>query len=123
MQLGAGVRPRIVLFVDPHEKLHSGALRIARAARVFGVQDVRDVRVRWLGHRLEADLAIVVDASLPTASSHAIAEAVRHALFHVEPKLRTISVHVDPASVNHVDPHATTSHHRSRPLPTRKVAI
>ena len=87
--------------------------KIARAARLYGVQEVKDVRVRWLGHRLEADLTIVVKADLPTRSSHAIAEAVRHALYHIEPKLATISVHVDPASPDDVDYHAATAHHRA----------
>lgn len=93
---------------------------ITGAAHLFGVQDVRDVRVRWLGHRLEADLAIVVDAGLSTSSSHGIAEAVRHALFHAEPKLRKISVHVDPAGTSGVDYHAATSHHESHPLSSRR---
>ena len=87
--------------------------KIARASRLYGVQEVRNVRVRWLGHRLEADLAIVVKADLPTRSSHALAEAVRHALFHAEPKLATISVHVDPAASNGVNHHAATAHHDS----------
>jgi len=85
--------------------------KLTRAARLYGVQDVRNVRVRWLGHRLEADLTIVVNADLPTSSSHAIAEAVRHALFHTEPKLSIISVHVDPASSDGAHYHAATAHH------------
>ena len=85
--------------------------RLEDAAEVFGVQEVNDLRVRWVGHRLEADLRIMVDGDLPTRSSHAIAEAVRHALFHTEPRLSTISVHVDPCSHDGRDPHAATAHH------------
>jgi len=85
--------------------------KLTRAARLYGVKDVCNVRVRWLGHRLEADLTIVVNADLSTSSSHTIAEAVRHALFHTEPKLSTISVHVDPASSHGADYHAATAHH------------
>lgn len=106
---------RLMDAVDPHI-----SERIARASRLFGVKDVTNVRVRWLGHRLEADLAIVVDAGLPTASSHAIAEAVRHALFHTEPKLRAVSVHVDPASTGDVDYHAATSHHQASSTSARR---
>src|SRR5215468_202050 len=85
--------------------------KLTRAARLYGVKDVCNVRVRWLGHRLEADLTIVVNADLSTSFSHTIAEAVRHALFHTEPKLSTISVHVDPASSLGADYHAATAHH------------
>jgi hypothetical protein len=56
------------------------------AASVEGVQEVEDVRVRWLGHRLEADLHIVVDEDLPTRESRRLAEDVRHHLFHAHPR-------------------------------------
>src|SRR5215207_3379126 len=85
--------------------------RLEEAAQLYGVQEVADLRVRWLGHRLEADLRIVVDGDLPTRSSHAIAEAVRHALFHTEPRLTTITVHVDPCGHDGRDHHAATAHH------------
>ncbi len=38
----------------------------SEAVAVEGVQEVDDLRVRWLGHRLEADMRIVVDEDLPT---------------------------------------------------------
>ena len=89
--------------------------RLESAARLYGVEDVNDLRVRWLGHRLEAELAIVVDADLPTQSSHAIGEAVRHALFHAEPMLAAVSVHIDPCSHHGRDNHAQTAHHARQP--------
>jgi divalent metal cation (Fe/Co/Zn/Cd) transporter len=81
------------------------------AAAVNGVEEVDDVRLRWLGHRLEADLRVVVDEDLPTRQSHAVAEEVRHALFHIEPKLATLVVHVDPCGHSGGDQHAITEHH------------
>lgn len=92
--------------------------RLESAARVYGVEDINDLRVRWLGHRLEADLAIVVDADLPTHSSHAIGEAVRHALFHAQPMLAAVSVHIDPCGHHGRDEHAQTAHHLRRPART-----
>jgi len=97
---------RLMDAVDP-----SLVQRLEGAAEVFGVQEVNDLRVRWVGHRLEADLRIVVDGDLPTRSSHAIAEAVRHALFHTEPRMTTVTVHVDPCSHDGRDHHAATAHH------------
>ena len=83
----------------------------AAAAGVPGVEEVDGLRVRWLGHRLEADLRVVVDEDLPTRESHALAEDVRHALFHAQPKLATVVVHVDPCGHGGIDRHATTGHH------------
>lgn len=82
------------------------------AAAVDGVQQVEDVRLRWLGHRLEADMRIVVDEDLPTRESHRLAEEVRHRLFHAQPKLASIIVHVDPCGHSGGDLHGGTAHHR-----------
>jgi divalent metal cation (Fe/Co/Zn/Cd) transporter len=81
---------------------------------VPGVQAVHDVRARWIGHRLEADLRVVVDSDLSTVASHAIAEQVRHALFHEDPKLAAILVHTDPCEHSGVDHHALTAGHTAR---------
>lgn len=95
--------------------------RLESAARLHGVQELRDVRVRWIGHRLTTEITVVVDGDLPTRASHAIAEAVRHALFHAEPKLASVIVHVDPCAHDGRDGHAQVAHHgrltdTSRPL-------
>jgi cation diffusion facilitator family transporter len=81
------------------------------AAAVPGVVDVHDVRVRWLGHRLQAELHTTVDEDLPTRESHRIVEEVRHALFHAQPRLAALNVHADPCGHGGTDPHALTAHH------------
>lgn len=88
------------------------------AAAVAGVQETHDLRVRWLGHRLQAELHVVVDEDLPTYASHKVAEEVRHALYHADPRLAAIAVHIDPCGHGGTDPHAITAHHdqRSRQL-------
>jgi cation diffusion facilitator family transporter len=83
--------------------------RVAAAAP--GVQEVHDVRVRWLGHRLQAELHITVDEDLSTRESHRLAEEVRHALLHAQPRLSSIAVHVDPCGHGGEDTHAVTAHH------------
>ncbi len=84
--------------------------QVATVARgVPGVEGVSDVRVRWIGHRLAAELHATVDADLPTRQSHAIIENVRHTLFHEMPKLAGVIVHADPSGDDH---HAQTEHHR-----------
>jgi divalent metal cation (Fe/Co/Zn/Cd) transporter len=84
------------------------------AGHVEGVRGVHDVRLRWIGHALWGELHVEVDGQLATAESHAIAEEVRHALYHALPRLREITVHVDPCPCEIGDPnayHALTAHH------------
>jgi cation diffusion facilitator family transporter len=82
------------------------------ALAVPGVEKVKEPRLRWIGHALWGELLIEVDGDLPTTTSHQIAEEVRHALFHALPRLRSITVHVDPRPNGHPDPnHQLTAHH------------
>ena len=83
------------------------------AQAVNGVEEdsVHNVRVRWLGHRLHADLHISVDEDLPTRQSHYIGEKVRHALLHAQPKLSVVSVHIDPCGHGGEDAHSLVEHH------------
>ena len=97
--------------------------RLEKAARLPGVEEVRDVRARWLGHRMEAELAVTVDADLPTESSHAIGEAVRHTLYHEEPMLATVTVHIDPCGHHGRDNHALTAHHAPKPRRPRAEQV
>jgi cation diffusion facilitator family transporter len=86
--------------------------RIEEIARgVPGVGNVHDVRVRWLGHMLQAELYVEVDEDLPTHASHAIIEEVRHRLFHEIPRLGYVNVHADPCGHSGQDPHGLTTHH------------
>ncbi len=78
------------------------------AAMVEGVRQADDVRLRWLGHRLW----IVVDEDLTTRGGHRLAEEVRHRLFHAQPKLASIIVHVDPCAHSGDDLHSATANHR-----------
>jgi cation diffusion facilitator family transporter len=82
------------------------------AGRVAGVTHVEDVRVRWLGHSLEAELHAGVDSQLSTAASHTIAVEIEHQLLHALPQLTTVTVHVNPVGPAGVDFHAATAHHR-----------
>jgi len=81
------------------------------AGSVEGVQDVHDIRVRWLGHNLQAEMHVTVDEDLPTYASHKILEDVRHKLFHDIPRLEVVNVHADPCGHSGVDHHEHTSHH------------
>ena len=84
---------------------------VERASAQPGVVEVTSTRLRWLGHRIEAEAHVTVDCDLTTLESHAIAESVRHAIFHDVPRVSDVIVHVDPCSHSVADPHGTTSEH------------
>jgi cation diffusion facilitator family transporter len=69
----------------------------AAALRVPAVRSVGEVRARWVGHRLHAELSVVVDGELPTRVSHQIGEDVRQSLRTALPRLATATIHVDPS--------------------------
>jgi cation diffusion facilitator family transporter len=70
---------------------------VEHAARhVPGVQDVTDVRARWVGHRLHVEVSVAVPGTATVAQGHAIAKEVRHQLLHHLPHLGGVTLHVDP---------------------------
>ena len=79
----------------------------ATALRVPAVQAVGDVRARWVGHRLHAELSVVVDGELPTRVSHQVGEDVHEALRKALPRLATATIHVD---AGHQTPAGQTRH-------------
>jgi cation diffusion facilitator family transporter len=60
------------------------------------VEEVSDVRARWVGHRLHVDVSVTVPGGLSVAQGHDVARAVRHQLLHHLPHLGRVMVHVDP---------------------------
>ena len=74
----------------------------ARSAldRLPGVQSVRRVRMRWVGHRLDADVEIDVEPDLSLTQAHQLAHDAEHQLTHAIPKLDTVIVHAYPAHVS-----------------------
>ncbi|NGP08376.1 cation transporter [Rhodococcus sp. 14C212] len=62
-----------------------------------GVRSVRSVRMRWIGHRLHADVELDTDADTSLAAAHRLAHEAEHTLTHAVPKLSTALVHAYPA--------------------------
>ena len=91
-QSARAVMIRMLDGVDP-ETLET----IGHAARhVPRVEEVTDLRVRWLGHRLHVEVSITVPGGLSVVEGHEIAKEVRHQLLHHLPHLGRVMVHVDP---------------------------
>src|SRR5215213_2872380 len=100
-----GVDPRIV-----DEIRHA-------SGQVEGVDDVSEVRARWLGHRLRAEVNVAVAPELSVAEGHAIAREVNHRLMHELRYLDMAVVHVDPLQEAGEEHHRTVAHaHDGLPL-------
>jgi cation diffusion facilitator family transporter len=67
------------------------------ATHAPNVREVTDVRARWIGHRLHAEVNIAVASDLTIAEAHAVAADLRHRLLHAIPHLWLVVIHVDPA--------------------------
>ncbi|RPE45619.1 cation diffusion facilitator family transporter [Streptomyces sp. Ag109_O5-1] len=103
---------RVMDAVDP--ELVDRAERALRA--VPGVREVGELRLRWIGHRLRAEVAVVVDGEATVRQAHAIAVGAEHALLHAVPRLTAALVHADPAPApGEADPHLALAHHAHAP--------
>ncbi len=105
-QSGKAVFTRLLDGVDPEAV---GEIRQA-ASRVPGVEGVSEVRARWLGHRLHAELNVAVDPDLFVAEGHTIAREVNHRLLHHLGYLGGAVVHVDPVQEAGEKHHRITAH-------------
>jgi cation diffusion facilitator family transporter len=81
------------------------------AASVPGVRGVGQVRMRWIGHTLRAELAVTVDADLTVDRAHRLAHDVEHRLVHAVSRLTAAVVHTEP-HVSAQTAHDALAHHR-----------
>lgn len=87
-QVGA----RLLDAVDP------GLVELATAAvmSVDGVLDVRELRIRWIGHALRAEVDATVDPDLSLIEAHDIAHHAEAHLLHDVRRLTAATVHASP---------------------------
>jgi cation diffusion facilitator family transporter len=90
---GRAVFLRLLNGIDPHvvDEIHH------QASHVPGVRSVEQVRARWEGHRIRAELAIDVDPACDIGRAHRIAHDVERRLVHRISHLDAANVHVGPA--------------------------
>ena len=69
------------------------------AGSVFGVTGVTRCQVRWMGHRLHADIAISVEGTMSVADGHTVGEQVKQSVCRDVRFLETVVVHVDSADL------------------------
>jgi cation diffusion facilitator family transporter len=112
-QSGKSVFTRMLDGVDP-EVIDE----IRRAtSQVPGVEEVAEVRARWIGHRLRAEVNVAVDLEKTVAEGHDIAREVNHRLMHELGYLEMAVVHVDPVQEAGEEHHRVAAHsHDDLPL-------
>jgi len=71
---------------------------------------VTQVRVRWLGHRLHAEVNVAITPGLSVERAHEVAKEVRHQLLHRLNYLSNATIHVDPASASGEEHHRIAEH-------------
>ncbi|MDQ4067967.1 MAG: cation diffusion facilitator family transporter [Actinomycetota bacterium] len=92
VQAARGVGERLMDAVDP--ELVDRAYAVMAA--VDGVEEVNELRIRWLGHRLQAEVRMTVDRDLDVATAHEIGEQAERALMDELSLLSGALVHVNP---------------------------
>ena len=104
---------RLLDGVDPHI---IDDIRHA-TSQVPGVQSVTEVRARWSGHRLHAEINLTSGQSGDIESGHSIAMEARHKLLHHLPQLASVTIHVDPEHASGEERHQMADHvHDNFPL-------
>ena len=69
-------------------------------ATVDGVREVRDLRLRWIGHTLRAEADITVDPTLTVAEGHRLAHHAEDHLLSGVRRLSAATVHVSPVGAH-----------------------
>ena len=90
-----GIEPEILAEIE-HAPMH-----------VPGVRRVREVRARWMGHRVYADVAIEVSPELPVREADALARDVEKSLHDHVRLLGSVVVRACPAAVDGQPPNTT----------------
>jgi cation diffusion facilitator family transporter len=72
----------------------------AAVMSVDGIDNVRDLRIRWIGHTLRAEVDVTVDPTLTVVQAHDLAHhAEQHLLVRVR-RLTAATVHASPAGAH-----------------------
>jgi cation diffusion facilitator family transporter len=77
--------------IEPHvtDEIHHAA------DHVVGIMNVSEVKARWLGHKLHADITIVVDEGQPLSKANCIAASLKKELRDHLPQLGGVTIQFD----------------------------
>ena len=98
--------------IDPGilQKIREGA------ASAPGIVSVDEVRARWVGRGIHAEIALAIDPELDTRSAHEISDELHHRLLHQIDNLARIFVQYHPAG-DQTPPLQRRAPHRHDGLP------
>jgi cation diffusion facilitator family transporter len=91
-QVGA----RLMDAVDPELTDSSTAAVLG----VEGISEVRELRIRWIGHTLRAEVDVTVRAEISLADAHELAHHAEQHLLHQVRRLTAATVHTSPAGAH-----------------------
>jgi cation diffusion facilitator family transporter len=94
--LGSAARQIYYRLMDAVDPRLVARIRL-EAGHTTGVRTVHETKVRWLGHRIVADITIDVDAGVTVSDGHAIATEARRRLVEQVAHVDEVHVHVHPA--------------------------
>jgi cation diffusion facilitator family transporter len=77
---------------------------------VEGIDSVRDLRIRWIGHTLRAEADVTVDPDITVGVAHDLAHHAEEHLLAFVPRLTAATIHVSPAVHIPSDPPALAGH-------------
>jgi cation diffusion facilitator family transporter len=92
----AQVGARLMDAVDP--RLVDRATDALRTTE--GVKGVRELRLRWIGHRLRAEADIMADPDLTITQAHALAHQAEDQLLTDVRQLSAATIHVSPVGAH-----------------------
>lgn len=67
---------------------------------VEGINGVRDLRIRWIGHTLRAEADVTVDPTINVATAHDLAHHAEDHLLAYVPRLTAATIHVSPTGAH-----------------------
>ena len=67
---------------------------------VEGIDAVRDLRIRWIGHTLRAEADVTVDPGVTVGAAHDLAHHAEEHLLAYVPRLTAATIHVSPTGAH-----------------------
>jgi cation diffusion facilitator family transporter len=72
----------------------------AAVTSVTGIDNVRDLRIRWIGHTLRAEADVTVTADISLIQAHDLAHHAEEHLLDQVPRLTAATIHTSPAGAH-----------------------
>ena len=72
----------------------------AAIASVNGVEEIRELRIRWIGHSLRAEADFTADPNLTITQAHDLAHHAEDHLLADVSRLTAANVHVSPVGAH-----------------------